>query len=427
MGAYRYQAVEASGTPVTGTIEADDRKAALQLLSTRGIFATAIEAAAVDKSGPSPLPSPQRRGGAMTTNGVEVKRSAARGGFGTSGIRRKEVTAFTRQLSALLGAAIPIPQALEGLGEEEENPALRAMILNLSESVRKGSSLSAAMEEHPRVFTKLFVSMVRVGEEAGALPAVMNDLADLLEQEEAIRGEVVSAVAYPLFVLGFGILTVIFLLTFVLPRLFGMLQGMSKALPLPTVILLKVSGFLHQWWPLALVVTVGIVGGVVWYSRKPKGALLIDRIKLRTPVLGPVFLSSALSRFSRTLGTLTKAGVSLLPALKIVESTIGNLVLSHFVAQVSEETRGGDSLAGPLRKLGVFPRTVIQMIAVGEESGRLPEMLLKIAEIQEREMRGKTRTLVSLLAPVMILIVGALVGFMVLALLLPIMRMSRAM
>jgi type II secretory pathway component PulF len=248
----------------------------------------------------------------------------------------------------------------------------------------------------------------------------------LLEQEEAIRSEVVSAVAYPLFVLGFGILTVIFLLTFVLPRLFGMLQGMAKTLPLPTVILLKVSGFLHHWWPLALVVTVGIVAGIVWYARKPQGALMLDRIKLRTPLLGPVFLSSALSRFSRTLGTLTKAGVSLLPALKIVESTIGNVVLAHFVAQVSEETRGGDSLAGPLRKVGVFPRTVIQMIAVGEESGRLPEMLLKVAEIQEREMRGRTKTLVSLLAPVMILIVGALVGFMVLALLLPIMRMSRS-
>jgi type II secretory pathway component PulF len=155
--------------------------------------------------------------------------------------------------------------------------------------------------------------------------------------------------------------------------------------------------------------------------------LTFDRFKLRIPLIGPVFLSSALSRFARTLGTLTKSGVSLLPALKIVENTIGNLALAHFIAQVSEETRGGDSLAGPLRKLGVFPKTVIQMIDVGEESGKLPEMLLKVAEIQEREMRGRTKTLVSLLAPALILVVGALVGFMVIALLLPIFRMSRAL
>ena len=410
MGAFRYQAVEAGGNAVNGVIEAEDRKAALRVLSTRGIFASHIEACANGE----------------VSKGVEKSAKAAQLQIGGR-IRRKEVTAFTRELAALLGASIPIPTALEGLGEQEDNPAFCALILQISESVRKGSSLSAALDEHPRVFNKLFVSMVRVGEEAGALPGVMNDLADLLEDEEEIRGEVLSAVAYPVFVLVFGILTVAFLLTFVLPRLFGMLQSMAKTLPLPTVILLNVSGWLNKYWPLALVMVAGLVGGTIWASRHPKGALIIDRIKVRVPLIGPVFLSSALSRFARTLGTLTKAGVSLLPALKIVENTIGNLALARFVAQVSEETRGGDSLAGPLRKLGVFPKTVVQMIDVGEESGKLPEMLLKIAEIQEREMRGRTKTLVSLIAPILILIVGALVGFMVIALLLPIMRMSRAM
>jgi general secretion pathway protein F len=352
----------------------------------------------------------------------------ARGRFGIgSGIGRKDVTAFTRQLSALLGAGIPILQALEGLSEQEENGALRAMIGQISESVRKGTSLSAAMDEHPRVFNKLFVSMVRVGEEAGALPAVMNDLADLLEHEEEMRGEVVAAVAYPGFVLAFGIVTVIILLTVVLPKLFSMLKDMSKVLPLPTVILLKVSSWLNHYWPIALIAMVAMVVGGRWWLKNPKGAAIFDRLKLRAPLIGPVFLSSALSRFARTLGTLTKSGVSLLPALKIVENTIGNVALAQFVAQVSEETRGGDSLAGPLRKVGVFPKTVIQMIDVGEESGKLPEMLLKIAEIQEREMRGRTKTLVSLLAPMLILIVGALVGFMVIALLLPIFRMSQSM
>src|ERR1051325_8421457 len=222
MGAFRYQAVEASGNSVNGVIEADDRKAALQLLSTRGIFASHIEACANGLAG----------NGAIVSAKVQTSHVPSGSRQFGSGIRRKQVTAFTRELAALLGAGIPIPQALEGLGEQEDHPAFRGLILTISESVRKGTSLSAAMEEHPRVFSKLFTSMVRVGEEAGALPVVMNDLADLLEHEEEIRGEVVAAVAYPTFVLGFGIVTVAILLTVVLPKLFSMLKEMAKGLPL---------------------------------------------------------------------------------------------------------------------------------------------------------------------------------------------------
>jgi general secretion pathway protein F len=315
---------------------------------------------------------------------------------------------------------------LDGLGEEEENPALRSMILKIAESVRKGVSISAAMEEHPRSFNKLYTSMVRVGEEAGALQKVMTDLANLLEHEDEVRGEVMSAVAYPTFVLGFGVFTVVVLLTVVLPRLFSMLQEMLDILPLPTLILLRVSGFLHHWWPGVVVLAIAVVGGVRWYIKSPKGAVVWDRVKLKLPVMGAVFHAAALGRFARTLGTLVKSGVPLLPALKIVENTIGNLVLAAMISQVAEETRGGDPLATPLRKLGVFPRNVIQMINVGEETGKLDEMLLKVAEIEERHMRARTKTLVSLLAPALILVVGALVGFMVIALLLPIFKMSRA-
>jgi type II secretory pathway component PulF len=330
-------------------------------------------------------------------------------------------------MSALLESAIPIPQALDSLGEEEENPAFRAMILGIAESVRKGMSFSGALEEHPKYFNKLYVSMVRVGEEAGALNQVMSDLAALLEHEDEVRSEVLSAVSYPLFVLGFGALTVVILLTVVLPKLFTMLEEMLQVLPLPTLILLRTSGFIHQHWPWLVCGIVGAVVAVRWYLRSPEGARNWDAAKLRVPVMGGVFRAAALSRFSRTLGTLVKSGVSLLPALKIVENTIGNIVLAGLIAQVAEDTRGGHSLATPLRKLGVFPKTVVQMINVGEETGRLDEMLLKVAEIEERQMRAKTKTLVSLLGPALILIVGSLVGFMVIALLLPIFKMSQAM
>ena len=412
MNAFRYQAVETSGSSVEGVIEAEDRKSALRMLGERGLFPSSLEI------------SNSRNGEAVASR----RTVAERGSEAPSGgrIRRKDITAFTREMSALLAAAIPIPQALEGLGEEEENPALRAVVLRVSESVRKGASFSSALDEHPKLFSKLYVSMVRVGEEAGALQKVMADLADLLENEDEVRGEVLAAVAYPVFVLGFGLVTVTVLLTVVLPRLFSMLQEMLTVLPLPTLILLRTSGFLHRYWPAVLVGVVGGAAGLRWYVRTPKGAELFDGAKLRLPLMGPVFRSAALGRFARTLGTLARSGVSLLPALKIVENTIGNRVLAQQIARVADETRGGHSLATPLRKLGVFPRTVVQMIDVGEETGRLDEMLLKVAQIEERHMRARTKTLVSLLAPALILVVGSLVGFMVIAILLPIFKMSRA-
>ena len=418
MNAFRYQAIEAGGSSVRGVIEAEDRKAALRLLSQRGLFPSNLELCKSNGNGAISVP--------VTTAAPLVTTAAPVTGR-RKGISRKDITAFTRELSALVAAGIPIPQALDSLGTEEENLTFRDVILGIADSVQKGSALSAALEEHPKLFGKLYASMVRVGEEAGQLPAVMTDLANLLEHEDEVRGEVLGAVAYPGFVLCFGIVTITVLLTVVLPRLFSMLDEMSNALPLPTLILLAVSRTLHKDWILLLVGLVAVVIGLIWYLRTPKGAEAWDRVKLRIPLLGGVFQAAALGRFARTLGTLARAGISLLPALKIVENTIGNRVLAQQIARVAEETRGGDSLAGPLRKLGIFPRTVVQMIEVGEETGKLDEMLLKVAEIEERHMRARTKVLVSLLAPVLILAVGAMIGFMVIAILLPIFKMSSTM
>ena len=413
MKVFRYQAIELNGAPVEGEIEAADRKSALQMLGARGLFPSVLESRApTEEAADQPAPSTRRRDDRV--------RAAGR-------VSGKDITAFTREMGALLGAAIPIPQALDGLGEEEENPALRAIVLKISESVRKGAAFSAALDEHPKLFSKLYVSMVRVGEEAGVLPKVMADLAALLEHEDEMRGEVLAAVAYPVFVLCFGFVTVAVLLTVVMPKLFSMLTEMAATLPLPTLILLRASGFIQAYWiPLALGMA-GALAGLRWYLRTPRGAEKWDGVKLELPVLGGVYRAAALSRFARTLGTLAKSGVSLLPALRIVENTIGNLVLGKLIARVAEETRGGDSLAAPLRKLGIFPQTVVQMISVGEESGTLAEMLLKVADIEERHMRARTKTMISMLAPALILVVGALVGFMVIALLLPIFNMSQAL
>ena len=407
MSEFRYQAVGENGVSAAGTIEAEDRKGALYLLGQRGLFPSNLEMCSAGG-----VAGGAAKGKADFTFGKRIK--------------RKDITALTREISALLGAAIPIPQALDSLGEEETNPALKEVVLKIAESVRKGASFSAALEEHPRLFSRLYSSMVRVGEEGGVLPKVMTDLADLLEHEDEVRGEVVAAVAYPVFVLIFGICTVTVLLTVVLPRLFSMLQDMLPILPLPTLILLKISSVLHNYWPWLLTGLVATIVGGRWYLRTPAGAENWDKLKLRLPMVGAVVRAAALGRFARTLGTLVKSGVSLLPALKIVEHTIGNCVLAQQVARIAEETRGGDSLAMPLRKMGIFPGTVIQMIDVGEQTGKLDEMLLKVADIEERHMRARTKILISLLAPALILVVGVLVGFMVIAILLPIFKMSRA-
>ena len=284
MTAFRYQAVEGDGAPIKGTIEASDRKAALDLLSQRGLFPSELQVCPAGGNGTGVAVTP-----AISERGA--RRPEIRLG---GGVRRKEITAFTREMAALLGAGIPIPQALEGLGQEEANPALREAVRRISDSVRKGLSLSAAMDEHPRLFNKLYVSMVRVGEEAGVLQKVMADLAELLEHEDELRGEVLAAVSYPIFVLGFGIVTVVILLTVVMPRLFSMLQDMLEILPLPTLILLKVSGFLQRYWLPLLAGTIGVAVGLRWYGRSPQGAFHWDKLKLRFPVLGAVFRAAAL-------------------------------------------------------------------------------------------------------------------------------------
>lgn len=410
---YRYQALELGGRTVTGVIDAEDRKHALRLLGDQGLFPSDLD---VDAGKKSKAPE-----AATAEPGAT---SAFRIG---PAIRRREITAFTREMATLMKATIPIPAALEGLSEEEENPVLRQLVHDIAESVRTGSAFSTALAEHPRYFSNLYVSMIRVGEEAGVLDKVLADLAALLEHEDEVRGEVSSAIAYPVFVMLFGIVTVLILLTFVLPRLFDMLQEMTTTLPPATRILLAATEFLkgNWWWLLPL--GIGALVGLFQYLRTEKGAAFWDKWKLKIPALGPVFYSAALGRFARTLGTLLRAGVSLLPALKIVEDTIGNRTLGAVIAQVAEETRGGDSLAAPLRKQGVFPRTVTQMIGVGEETGQLDEMLLQVATIEERRTRAHTKTLISLLAPALILAVGLVVAFIVIAILLPIMRMSQAM
>ena len=328
-------------------------------------------------------------------------------------------------MATLLEASIPIPKALESLGEQEQNAAMKTVLESLASQVRRGQSFSAALASYPKLFSTLFTSMIEVGEESGRLAPVMLDLAQLREDEDEVRSEVLGAVTYPAFVLVLGVVTTFILLGFVMPSLFKMLEGVRDVLPVPTKILLTTSEFVESNWPIILIVVGGGIAALVYYLKTPGGRDQWDRVKLRIPVMGEVFRAAALGRFARTLGTLEVSGVSLLPALEIVKNTVGNRFIARNIEHVTEETRGGDSLAGPIRKLEMFPPTMVQMIAVGEETGRLGPMLLQVAGIQERLVRTKSKTLISLLAPMLILVVGALIGFIVISLLLPIFRMSQ--
>jgi len=412
VASFRYQAIGSDGVATNGVIEADDRRSALRKLSDRGLFPSTLQFESIDVG----VQGPAR---------TDTLADEAPVAFGR--VSRREITAFTREMATLLEATIPIPRALESLADQGDGGGLRRVIEDVASRVRRGVSLSTALSRYPKIFPTLYTSMIQVGEESGRLAAVMADLAVLMENEDEMRGEVLSAVAYPAFVLVLGMATTFILLAFVMPSLFKMLEGINTVLPLPTRILLGLSAFFQAHWIWLLLGLIGGVVGLRYYLRKPAGALAWDRLRIKLPVIGPVFRASALGRFARTLGTLEVSGVSLLPALEIVRNTVGNRHVAERIGQVTEETRGGDSLAAPLRKLELFPTAMVQMIAVGEETGRLGPMLVKVAAIQERTVRNRSRTLISLLAPVLILLVGAVVGFIVISLLLPIFRMSQGM
>lgn len=417
---FRYQARDGNGAHTSGVIEAPDRHGALDLLAARGLFPLSLEAEAEGAlRAVSRAETPTLAGG-PTGESVRGARSRLR-------VPRKEITAFTREMATLMEATIPIPRALESLAEQNENEKMQLVIQDLARAVRAGESLSAALRRYPRLFPGFYASMVEVGEESGSLDNVLSDLASLLENEDEMRAEVASAIAYPTFVLGLGFVTTFVLLAFVLPRLFGMLESMMDVLPLPTRILLAVAGFFEAYWMLVVgALVVGVIA-LRWYTLTPVGALRWDRAKLSLPVLGGLFRASALGRFTRMLGTLERSGVPLLKGLEVVRNTVGNQLVSQTIDVVAEETKGGDSLASPLRRSGLFPPTMIQMIAVGEETGQLDVMLLRVADMQERQLRGRSRAVISLLGPVLILAVGSIVGFIVIGLLLPIFQMSQSL
>lgn len=397
MPVFAYEALDDRGKKLRGIVEADSARGARGELRRQGIFPTEVheEAAAT-----------RRRSG------------------GEARISQAELALVARQLATLLTAGLPVVEALAALGEQTDRPGVERVLSHVRDAVTQGSSLADAMADHPASFPPLFVGMVRAGEAAGALDLVLERLALYAESQLQLQGKVRNALAYPvlMFLVAGGI--VFFLLSFVVPKVTKIFAGQQESLPLPTRLLLGLSNGLAEWWWLVALLLVAALLAAISFIRKPEGRKRIDRILLTMPLLGPLLTRIAVGRFSRTLATLLAGGIPLLEALALASDTSGNTALGAAVEEARAGVREGGSLGELLRASGLFPPLLIRMIAVGERSGELEPMLIRVADAYEQEVDSALSTLTSVLEPAMIVIMGGLVLFIVLAVLLPIFEIN---
>jgi type IV pilus assembly protein PilC len=346
--------------------------------------------------------------------------------IGKGSIKTRDVVIFTRQFSTMINSGLPLVQALTILAEQTDNKALAEVTKKVVFDVESGNTVADALSKHPRAFTNLYVNMVAAGEAGGILDTILMRLATFLEKNDALVRKVKGAMIYPAVIMSVAAIAVVVLLIFVIPVFAGMFASGGMALPLPTRIVIGASGFLRTyWWVIGAVIIVGGYSFKKYYATS-NGKLVIDRLMLKVPVLGDVLRKSAVSRFTRTLGTLISSGVSILEGLEITAKTAGNRVIQDAIMQSRSSIAGGDTIAQPLQKSKVFPPMVISMIAVGEQTGGLDEMLSKIADFYDEEVDAAVSNLLSLLEPIMIVFLGVVVGGMVVAMYLPIFDMVNA-
>jgi len=343
------------------------------------------------------------------------------------GRRVVRLATFARQLATLSSCGVPIVKSLNVLIDQSHDERLKRVLTEIRESIQSGNTFAEALGRHPHLFPRLMVSMVAVGERAGTLDEQLFELSELYEREESLRGEVHAAVAYPVLVLTAGLVSAIVLITFFIPRLETLFTDVGQDLPAPTQVLLGISHFVVRFrWRLAAAVVVGIVGGKA-ALRRERVRFVFDAIKLRIPWLGALVRNLAVSRFTRLLGTLTHSGISLVDALDIAQPAIGNRVLAATVQTITARVRTGESLAALMGETDVFPPLSVQMVAVGEETGKMDQMLLRVADAYDRETRTSTKVMTSLLAPALILCVAGVVGFILVSMMLPIFQLSTVM
>ena len=342
------------------------------------------------------------------------------------GVKTRDVVIFTRQFATMINAGLPLVQSLSILAQQTENKVLKDVTKAVVYDVEAGNTLADALAKHPKAFTGLYVNMVAAGEAGGILDTILLRLATFLEKNDALVRKVKGALVYPAVIITVAIVAVAVLLVFVIPTFSSMFASVNMELPLPTRVVISASDVLTRFWWAILLGAVGLVMGFRAYYATPDGRKNIDGLLLKAPVLGDLLRKSAVSRFTRTLGTLISSGVSILDGLEITAKTAGNRVVHDAVMQSRQSIAGGETIAGPLQASGVFPPMVISMISVGEQTGGLDEMLTKIADFYDAEVDVAVSALLSLMEPVMIVVLGVIVGGMVVAMYLPIFDMVNA-
>lgn len=403
MPKFIYEAKKGPRETIKGSIEAETPDAAVRHLGEMGYF---------------PLSVKEKE----TIAGHKL-RGVPFSGLGQR-IGARDLSIFTRQLSDLLESGLTLFKALDVIYKQTENKRLKEIIQDMHGRLKDGQTLSEALSKHPRIFSGLYVNMVKSGEIGGMLEKVLIRLSDFAEKEEELRAKIRAALAYPLLMALVGLMTIFILLTFVVPRLVGMFEDMGQTLPLPTRMLVQISRFLTgYWWLIGTVIL--LVFFVIKRGRRTKeGKLALDRFKLGIPIIGNLIKKAEISRFGSTLGTLLNNGVPILPSLKVVSETIGNEVLKREVEKVHKEVGEGEKLGRSLEKRDYFPPFVTNMVIVGEEGGLLERSLHKVADAYNREVDRTVKVMTSLLEPAMILIMGGVVVFIVISMLFPILQIN---
>jgi general secretion pathway protein F len=409
MPVYHYKGYRNDGGAATGIIDAESPKVARVKLRKVGVFPTD-----------------------MVEQGSAVAGSATGSpGRSTAGIGRSpalsttDVAMMTRQLATLLVAGLPLVEALGVMVDQAEKKSVKSLMADIREEIRGGASYSAVLERYPREFSQIYVHMVRAGEASGALDQILFRLAEFLEKQLALKHKVTNAVLYPALMLIVGVSVLFFLMTFVVPKITAVFTSMKQALPWPTVVLMTISHFLADYWAVILGGVVLMVWAVRRAMKTEAGQLTADRWLLKIPLIGQVARMVAISRLTSTLATMLASGVQLLDAMDVAKRVMNNRVLEHAVEGARQNIREGETIAEPLKRSGEFPPLVTHMIAVGERSGEMEEMLRRIGQIYDGEVDRVITRFTSLLEPIMILVMGVLVFFIVVAILLPIFEMGQ--
>lgn len=412
MPLFEYKGLTAKGKATAGVIEADGPADLRNRLLQKGVYLTGYTEASAQ------VRPVQKEGlGGLLRKEINLRQAFER-------VKQADVAVMTRQFGTLLRAGVPMSEALQALVAQQENPRLKVVMSTVREKVREGSSLADALKEHPSIFPELYVNMVRVGEASGTLEIVLGRLADFLESSVRLRSKLIAALIYPVLMLCVAIVIVSIMMLFVIPRVTEMFEEMGTQLPLVTRILIFISNtFANTWFIVIPLVALGI-GWFRRWSRTEKGREWTDGKILRLPIFGPLIRLVAVARLARTLATLLSSGVPVLTALDIAKTIANNVILAKAIEEAKIAVREGESLAKPLEKSGQFPPMMTHMVAIGEQTGQLEDMLGKVAEAYDAEVESKVTTLTAILEPVIIVGMGMMVTFLVFAILMPMLQMN---